>query len=225
MFKKPDDWNDFQLKEKISFQLNFLKNNKNYFKFFDKLETRNYLLNHKKLKNLILFPNILTIIKNPNVIDQKYLKNSNIIKSSHLHNRKIVDLSVNKNITFISKQLQEWEKNDFMFKPKFYIEEKIQCNNLSFMFYYVDTKVTSIVIKYYDEYLKKNLYNTYDIEWNLLKTEILSVKIPKPEKLNEMINFCEMFSKELKLYFVRISLFYVENKIYFSSLNFSEDNI
>ncbi len=65
--------------------------------------------------------------------------------------------------------------------------------------------------------------NIYDLDWNLLDLQIKfpsdnNNKIPKPKKLDEMINIAEKLSKDIP--HLRVDLYSINEKIYFGELTF-----
>ncbi len=68
--------------------------------------------------------------------------------------------------------------------------------------------------------------NLYDLDWNLMDKAIgfptdHSVKVQKPEKLDEMLEISRKLSKGL--YFVRVDLYCISGQIYFGELTFLPD--
>ena len=75
----------------------------------------------------------------------------------------------------------------------------------------------------FDRY-KNHKRNLYDVNWNLLNLRIsfpnyTEKKIPKPEKLNEMIEIAKKLSDGFPQ--VRVDLFLINNKIYFGEMTFT----
>lgn len=64
--------------------------------------------------------------------------------------------------------------------------------------------------------------NIYDLDWNVLEVSTdkknIDREIPKPEGLDEMIEVAKILSEDFP--FVRVDLYYVNNKIYFGELTF-----
>lgn len=70
-------------------------------------------------------------------------------------------------------------------------------------------------------------YNIYDIHWNLLpfdhKVKQTEDAIDKPECFDDMVTFCTEFYNKTKFEYVRIDLYELDNKIYFSEFTFTPD--
>lgn len=66
----------------------------------------------------------------------------------------------------------------------------------------------------------------YDSYWNKLnltfKYENSDNKIEKPDKLDEMLQLCEILSREFP--FIRVDFYFVNNNIYFGELTFNPEN-
>ncbi len=72
----------------------------------------------------------------------------------------------------------------------------------------------------YDRYVKHKL-NVYDLDWNFVDFYMTSpndknVQIPRPEKLDEMLNLARKLAKDLT--FVRVDFYSIYDKIYFGEL-------
>ena len=62
-------------------------------------------------------------------------------------------------------------------------------------------------------------YNFLDIKYHNCKNYINDIE--KPKNLDKMINFCNDFCKKIKLEFVRIDLYEINDKIYFGEFTFT----
>ena len=78
-----------------------------------------------------------------------------------------------------------------------------------------------------DDKTENEKINYYDLNWNKLELkqnfENFDYNLNKPEQLDKMIELAKELSKDFK-YFVRVDLFEIENKIYFSEFTFYTDN-
>lgn len=102
-----------------------------------------------------------------------------------------------------------------------YIDDGKNIMPLDYKFYCFDGKVKCILVCSNRERELKLDY--YDLNWNYLyyaKPEYRSFEnIEKPQKLQEMIDIAESLSEGMK--FVRVDLYNIKDKIYFSELTFS----
>ena len=75
-----------------------------------------------------------------------------------------------------------------------------------------------------DNGMKHDLLSFFDLNWQKPEFyrsdhEPIPFDVKKPDKLDEMIELCKCLAKDIP--FVRVDLYYVDNKIYFSELTFS----
>jgi hypothetical protein len=75
----------------------------------------------------------------------------------------------------------------------------------------------------YDRYVGHKL-NVYDLNWNFVDFYMTSpndknVKIAKPEKLNQMLEYSRMLAKDIP--FVRVDFYSIYSNIYFGEMTFS----
>ena len=78
-----------------------------------------------------------------------------------------------------------------------------------------------------DDKTENEKINYYDLNWNKLELkqnyENFDYNLDKPKLLDKMIEIAKELSKDFK-YFVRVDLFEIEGKIYFSEFTFFSDN-
>ena len=78
-----------------------------------------------------------------------------------------------------------------------------------------------------DDKTENERINYYDLNWNKLDLkqnfDNFDYDLNKPKLLNEMLEIASELCKDFK-YFVRVALYEIENKIYFSEFTFFSDN-
>lgn len=209
----------------------------------DKYEVRNYV--KERIGEKYLIP-LLFYTNNPNKIDFDKIPLPFIIKANHgsgwifiIKNKKEINKKeiierckkwLESNIYFIGR---EWQYKNI--KPKILIEKllldeegqipkdyKFHCFNGEVEFIQVDT-----------DRFENHKRGFFDINWRLLpftwspkknnrpKYE-LNKDINKPKKLREMVEIATTLSKNFD--YVRVDLYFVNNKIYFGELTFSHED-
>jgi hypothetical protein len=125
-----------------------------------------------------------------------------------------------------------WHGREWCYKdipPRIVCEEFIGENVLDYKFFCFNGKPAFIQVDI--DRQKNHTRNFYDLSWEKmdfsLKYPLSEKNIPQPEKLNEMIQVAEKVSSFLfqkKVYFVRVDLYLVEDKVYFGETTFYPGN-
>ncbi|MDT2808516.1 ATP-grasp fold amidoligase family protein [Vagococcus lutrae] len=200
----------------------------------DKLEVRKYI--EKKNLDFILV-DLYGAYRSFEDIEFDNLPNEFVIKTTNgsqtniiVKNKKSLDYSDVKN------KLNEWLMRDqyiygreWAYKglePKIIIEELLVDNeNLDeeikdYKFLCFNGQPKYIV--YDSDRFSGHKRNIYDLEWNNLDIETdckrIEESVPKPRRLEDMINIAKKLSSDFP--FVRVDLYYVNEKIYFGELTF-----
>ncbi|MDK0933367.1 ATP-grasp fold amidoligase family protein [Clostridium perfringens] len=233
-FKKKLDLEEPKdINEKIQYlKFNNYYNNEIITQCVDKYKVREYL---KKLELESLCPNLYGVYDNGNEIDWSDLPNKFVIKCNHGSGMNIICLDKSKlNIKSATKQLNKWIKTDFWkvygevqyknVNKKIIIEELLDENILTYKFYCFNGKVKTCYVSLNGENGEKEKYIDYfDKNWNRLNItlgghEHYPGEIKKPKNYEEMIKLSEVLSKQFP--FVRVDLYNLNEKIYFSELTF-----
>lgn len=203
----------------------------------DKYKVREYV--KEKIGQDYLIP-LIWVGDNPDDIPWDNLPNSFVIKANHGSGQNLIIKDKNnidkKNI---EKIIQRWLKYDHYLvgrewayknvRRKIIIEKYIKAEDGSnlkdYRFFCFDgnPKFITVDINIIDKTRKSTKRNLYDLDWNFIDVEISypnekNAKIPKPKKLNEMIEISKCLSKEFK--HVRVDLYENEGQIYFGELTF-----
>lgn len=131
-------------------------------------------------------------------------------------------------------QLDKWMKEDFwkvycepQYKdvPKHIIVEEYLGDNIqTYKFFCFNGKPKVLYVSANGENGEKDLYlDYYDLDWNWMPVSLdghehAKVKAEKPENFEEMVALAEELSSEFP--FVRVDLYDVKGKIYFSEFTF-----
>lgn len=182
--------------------------------------------------------NLLAIYENVNEIDLTKLPKSFVLKGSHGSGYNIVCKDKSKmNWKKEFKKMRRWLRNNYYLrngewvyrdiKPRIVCEEFLFDQSqeeglIDYKFYCFNGKPTYCqVIK------ERNTGGTidfFDEEWNHMEFRGLQdlpyskERIPRPEKFAEMLTIAAKLSEAFP--FVRVDLYYVNNKIYFGELTF-----
>lgn len=223
-FPKPSGWGNLPMFKKIEIYGQYLTCK--HAKYVDKLQAK------KEVKKIcgdeLEVANVIRILKNPTDLKKEDLDTSHMIKSAHASGWNI-NIDSELNLENIIKKLNAWnityntnnEKQYGFINPRFFIEEKIEDNVLGktgdalvYMIRCVHSKPISIGVKY------KKVQNSYDINWNLTQQSQIPFSVPKPRKLQNMLDIATKLSCEFE--FVRIDLYIGKNDIiYFSEYTFT----
>lgn len=205
-----------------------------YTRLVDKYEVRRYIAD--TIGEEYLIP-LLGIWNKPEKIDFESLPDKFVLKCTHdsgsvlvCHNKK--EFNTGKAIKFLNTRLKrnyfyhgrEWPYKDV--KPRIiaeqYMEEEAgeELKDYKLMCFNSKVKVAFVCS---ERYLGNGLRVTFfDTDWKRLPFErhypASSVAIKKPEKYEEMIRIAEKLSE--KLPFVRVDLYEIKGRIYFSELTF-----
>lgn len=199
----------------------------------DKYTVREYVKN-KKCANLL--NNILWEGSNPDDIPFDSLPQKFVIKVTHGSTFNIIcnskkELDVKKT----KRDLKKWLKQKFIpcygewfygiIKPRIIVENFIESKNglKDYKIFCFNGKAEYIAV-YSDRQNGKTTQEIYDTDWNLINEHTNKFNLPtkltaKPEKLNEMIKYAEILSKDF--YHARIDFFYENNKIIFGEITFT----
>lgn len=226
---------DFKSPKTFSEKMQWIKlygNLSEYSKYVDKYEVRNYIKETIGDRYLI---NLLNIYESTDEINYEELPNRFVLKGTHGcgYNIIIKDKSlINKEE--IKNKFAKWLKEDYSvlskeiqyksIKPRIVCEEYIEDKEgelIDYKIYCFSGKAEFIQVI---SNRKSNMcQDFYDLNWNKLDLRAdetpSKVNIKKPEKLEEMIRISEKLSNEFP--FVRVDLYYVDNKIYFGELTFT----
>lgn len=205
-----------------------------YTELADKYKVRFYI--EKTIGKDYLIP-LIGIYKTANDIDFDELPEQFVLKCNHgmgcnviCRNKAFLDFEKTK------VQLDEWLQTDYShykreyhyknISPLIVCEQYMKDNDsvelLDYKFFCIGGNVEMIQVDF-DRY-KNHKRNLYDVNWNLLNLRIsfpnyTEKKIPKPEKLNEMIEIAKKLSDGFPQ--VRVDLFLINNKIYFGEMTFT----
>lgn len=222
--------NPISFNEKIQWRKKY-QHDERYPKLVDKYTVREYVR--------AICPEILVnnygIYNDVNSIDFNLIPDSFIAKPTHgfgkvfiCQDKSSLDLSEFK------KQAKSWlDYNQYditgewqykLLKPRIIIDELLGDNIMDYKFFCFDGKVAAIQIDS-DRYIShKRQFR--DCEWNKLNISLAypmdTQELEKPKELNDMLRIAEKLSKGFD--FVRVDLFLVKHKIYFSELTFTPGN-
>jgi len=225
-FKNPVTFNE---------KLNWLKlyhRKQEYTQMVDKYEVRELV--SKNIGEKYLIP-LIGIFDKVEDIKWNDLPDQFVLKGTHdsgsviiCEDKKNLDIAaVEKKLRISLKKNQYWYGREWPYKnvrPRIICEELIQKDIKDYKFYcfnglpqclYVSQGLTS------NHTLKVNFF---DMEWNkssFSRTDYPPFEddIPKPEFLQEMRELCCLLAKDIP--FIRVDLYEVDKKIYFSELTFS----
>lgn len=226
--KNPKDIN-----EKIQYlKFNNYNNNEVITKCVDKYRVRDFL-KEKHLEHLC--PKLYGVYDKASEIKWSELPDSFVIKCNHGSGMNIICLDKKKlNINEVMKKLDSWIETDFWkvygeiqyrnVKRKIIIEELLDENILTYKFYCFNGNVKISYVSLNGEDGEKEKYLDYfDEKWNRLNItlgehEHYPGNIKKPTNYEEMYNLAQKLSKDFP--FVRVDLYNINDKIYFSELTF-----
>ncbi len=233
--KKLNLSNPKTINEKILYlKLNDYKNNDLITKCVDKYEIRNYLTNLGYGK---LLPKLYGVYDSPNDIDWDKLPSQYVVKCNHGCGYNILvpdSTKLNKSDTV--RKLSKWLKEDYWkqgaeiqyknVKKKIIIEEylgdvktyKFYCfNGIPKVMYISNNEWINNVCEE-DKYIDFFDNNFNHIDCTLGEHPNYDKPIIKPQGFDEMLKLSEKLSKNFP--FVRVDLYYVNEKIYMSELTF-----
>lgn len=233
-FKKILDLrNPKDINEKIQ-RLKFYEYNNNQLitKCIDKYLVRQYL-SEKDLDNLC--PELYGVYEKAEDINWEDLPNEFVVKCNHGSGMNILCFDKkSSNISNYIDKLNKWMKTDYWkiygelqykyIKKRIIIEELLDKDILTYKFYCFNGKVKVSYVSLNGENGEKEKYlDFFDKDWNRLditlgKHEHYPGKIKKPYNYQKMIEIAEKLAQEF--IFVRVDLYNVSGKIYFSELTF-----
>lgn len=217
--------------------------NPNYTSLVDKYRVREYVEN--KIGKEYLIP-ILGVWDNPEKINFEDLPLKFVLKCNHnsglgmcvctnknsLQKDKVIDglrQGLAQNYYYVCR---EWAYKNV--KPKVIAEQFMEDDYLKnlnrkglldYKFYCFNGEPKFLYVGYANikDNVKHDLFSFYNLDWSkadFYRTdhESLPFEVPKPKKLNDMIDIAKKLSEEIP--FVRVDLYYINEKIYFSELTF-----
>ncbi|KON82893.1 hypothetical protein AF331_18770 [Rossellomorea marisflavi] len=200
--------------------------------YIDKYEVRKYV--EKKVGKEFLIP-LIGVYENEAQINFEDLPKSFIIKATHASGWNfIVKNKNNINYKEVLDKIAFWtntsfynltgERNYKHVTGRVVIEELVEDPSgdlKDYKFFCFDGQPKFIQVD--GDRHEEHKRNIYDTEWNKLDVSYvhgnLAAPIPKPDKLNEMLDVAKKLSSDFK--FVRVDLYYTNNKVYFGELTFT----
>lgn len=234
-FKRlPNLKNPTKFSEKIQY-LKLYGNLERYNKYVDKYEIRNYV--KEKIGDEYL-NELIGVYESEKDIDFEILPNKFVIKSTHGCAQNIVckdKQSLDINQTKI--KIKEWLNTNYYFvtrepqynniKPRIIIEKYLQDKSgelMDYKFFCFNGKVDFIEI--HQGRYGKHTVDFYDVQWNKMSLKDMNTQsdfiLAKPKNLDTMVKISENLAE--KFPFVRVDLYYVDDKIYFGELTFTPAN-
>ena len=233
---KPNNWNNLGFNDKLIIYGKQL--NKNYSIYADKLKLK-IVIGKLKIHNLY-FPKTLKILKRNDELNLDKLPQDCIIKSNCgsgdiiiIKNKKIQKMiSRNKTIN----NYNEWfdksikplnykpliEPHYKYIKSYIFVEEYLGNNVKDFKFFCIHGKVIFCQIDI--NRFSNHTQSLYDKKFNLLPYNrgynSINLKIQKPEKYDMMVLISEKIATKIGFDFVRVDLYFINNKIYLGELTF-----
>lgn len=230
--KKLDLKNPKSLNEKLMWlKLNSYYENPLITQCADKLEVRDYVKERGLSK---ILNDLIGVYNDINEIPWRELPNQFVIKCNHGSGYNIIcDNKNNLNIEKTINKLKRWMKEDYYlqfaelqykFIKKRIIVENYLGNSIIAYKYFCFNGVPKIILISKNIGHKKDIYvDFYGINWNQLNFKSSDHDLNpnmyyKPSNLNEMIEISKVLSNDFP--FVRVDLFNVNSKIFFSELTF-----
>ena len=234
---KPSNWNKLKFIDKINiYRKNIGKKESIY---ADKLKVKKIVMN-KNIENLFVPKTIKILDKNTSNLNIKSLPKNCIIKSAHGWNdliiiknskidkmiargKKLENKPENYNIwRERSLKIHDTRENHYKFiEPNFFVEEYLgdEISDYKFYCFYGECKFFQII----NERFKHMCMNFYDKKLNILPINRqgknnCNEDFKLPDNINLMIKIAEILSKDFE--FIRIDLYNIKNKIYFSEYTF-----
>ncbi|MFJ5747618.1 ATP-grasp fold amidoligase family protein [Peribacillus frigoritolerans] len=200
--------------------------------YVDKYEVRDYV--RKKIGDGYLIP-LIGVYENSDKINFSTLPQSFVVKATHasgwnliVKDKNLVNWKEEKN------KIDKWvdssfykitrERNYKHIQGRVVVEELIedQSGDLKdYKFFCFDGQPKFIQVDG-DRY-ENHKRDIYDTDWNKLKVTYqhgnLNKAVPKPEALDKLLEIARQLSSDFK--FVRVDLYYTDDKIYFGELTFT----
>ena len=206
-----------------------------YTTLVDKYEVREYI--EKTIGSEHLVP-LYGVFDSPKNINFDELPEQFVLKANHTSGDFFICKNKNEiNQEELLKLLNSWMKREYFWVQREWpyknVVPKIICEQLlvqddteelrdyRVFCFHGEPKFIAIDFSINDK--NKVRRNLYDLEWNLLDAQIsypqeLEIKINKPEKLDEMLNFSREISRDLP--HSRIDFYYIKGHIYFGEITF-----
>jgi len=227
----PNMKNPTELYEKLLW-LNFNQENPLMKICADKYAVREYVSEQGLSSNL---NELLAVYDLPDEINFSSLPEKFVLKCTHGSGMNIV-CSDKSNLDYdkTQKLFKKWFKVDYSdkFAELHYrgIPKKIVCEKylgsdiLDYKVYCFNGNPTYLMLC---DRMDNNqtLWYLYDFDWNyipFLKNHLPDPKINKPDKLDEIYDFCSKLSHDFK--FVRVDFYLIESRIIFGELTFTPSN-
>jgi len=227
--KKPKTFN-----EKLQW-LKLHDRNPLYIQLVDKYEVRKYI--EKVLGSEYLIP-LLGVYNNFEEIDFDALPNEFVLKPTHTSGDIFICRDKSK-IDFVKlkKEVNRWLKREYYWlhrewpykniKPRIICEPLIKTNDDTlpndYKFHCFHGEPDNVMVCMERESGEPKFY-FFDSKWNLLRYNISGINaphdftLPKPERIDEMFSIAKRLSEGFP--FVRVDLYYENDKIYFGELTF-----
>lgn len=234
--KKKIDWRNPQTyNEKLQI-IKLDPRTEELWKYVDKLEVRSFVKDI--IGNKYLVP-LISTFEAPEDINLKTLPKTFVLKATHGSAWNIICSDKKTlNIDEVKTKLTNWMKlnycDDFgkerqyrKIIPRIICEENLSVNNQSLPDYkfFCFNGVPKFVQVDLDRY-QNHTRNYYDLSWNLLPYTYnypnYSKKVDKPKSLKQMLNIAIKLCKNFR--HVRVDLYNIDGKIYFSELTFTPEN-
>ncbi|NLA85672.1 MAG: glycosyl transferase [Clostridiales bacterium] len=234
MGKKLDLKNPKSFNEKLQWLKLYDKNPK-YVRLVDKYEVRKYI--SEILGEEYLIP-LIDVYNSVDEIDWDKLPEQFVLKCTHGSGFNIICKNKSAlNIDVAKKKLKKWmKKNWYWFgrewpyrnvKPRIICEPLIKTNDDTlpndYKFHCFHGEPDNVMVCMERESGEPKFY-FFDSKWNLLRYNISGINaphdftLPKPERIDEMFSIAKRLSEGFP--FVRVDLYYENDKIYFGELTF-----
>lgn len=202
----------------------------------DKYKVREYV-ESKGLGNILT--KLYNVYSSPEEIDLNELPNKFVMKTNNGSGTNYFCSNKNEfNFDKVQEELSTWlNRNMFAagrewsyknIEPKIIVEELLEekneienidgINDYKFLCFNGNPEYIIFDTDRFSDHKR----NIYDLNWNLLDISTdkknINKNIPKPEGLNDLIEVAEILSEEFP--FVRVDLYYVNEKVYFGELTF-----
>ena len=220
-FPKPIDWASIPLYKKVEIYGTFL--NQKHAKYVDKLQVKPFVL--KLTNNKIKVAKVIRELKSNIDIQTSDINPNYLLKAAHGSNW-LLDFKETKDLPTIKTALNSWNQiysqteNQYKYlRPRFFIEEKINCTYTGKSGKAYDIKVHCIYGQPYFMLFRndKHQRNYFDTNWQ----PIMPLEFPAacPENFAEILDMCKTLSKPFE--YVRVDLYIGTDGIYFSEYTFT----
>ena len=231
---EPDLKNPKTFSEKIQY-LKVYGHLERFSKYADKYDVREFV--KEKVGKELLIP-LIGIYERTDDIDFKSLPNSFAMKATHGSGWNII-VQDKTRLDWKSaiKKMNKWLKRNYFnkngeaqyksLKRRVLIEKYISdsigdLKDYKFFCFHGEPQY----IEVHGDRFTDHRRDIYDLNWNKLPVKLLYENlpqpVPKPEKLDDMLQICGKLSREFA--FVRVDLYYTDGRIYFGELTYSPAN-